>query len=176
MRSNDRMSAIELVSDAETFLRLSAQCEEVFDTSKRLPEFVFHCHFARCFAVEYGHLYRPQFGSLLRELSRMSGDDSVSYRMLDPNPWEGAFFGLISFVPSTLPDRYAEVMNPKIGCCKILAGANLGGFWGSSLKWGIFSDRISWELALIAAQGDIDIDVPALLGIRASMPCRWQAT
>ncbi len=161
MRNKDG-SAIELISDRERFRRLAAQCEEVIDTSKRLPEFVFRRRFARYFAVEYAHVYKPLFGSLLYEMSRMFGDDSVTYRMLDPDPWEGTFFGLVSFMSSTLSNRYAEVMNPKVGCSKILAGANLGAFWGSSLQWGIFADRISWELALIATQRDVEIS--AFLG------------
>ena len=49
-------------------------------------------------------------------------------------------------------------MHPVLpGSSRILAGANLGVFWGSSLKWGVFADRISWELAVIAVQKYIDV-------------------
>jgi hypothetical protein len=159
------MSAPELVADGKEFLRLMSQCEGIIDTGNRLPEFVFRRPFARYFAVEYAHVYRQRFGALLREMSVTFGDDSVSYLALDPRDEyvaDSCFFGLISFASSTLPNRYAEVMNPKIGCSKILAGANLGVFWGSSLKWGIFADRISWELAVVATQGDVDVS--AILG------------
>jgi hypothetical protein len=152
------MNARELITDEKSFLRLRAQCEEIIDTEKRLPEFVFRRPFEKYFAIEYAHIYKLKFGALLREMSGIFGDESVNYWMLDPHqPWEGTFFGLISFTPSTLPDRYAEVMNPTKGLTHILAGANLGVFWGSSLEWGIFADRISWELAVIATQKDVDV-------------------
>ena len=156
------MNTTELVADPEVFSFLSAQCDEVIDISKRLPEFVFRRAFGKYFAVEYAHLYKSQFGKLLYEMSQLFGDDSVSYRMLDPQPWEGVSLGLISFQPATLPERYADVMNPRIGRSKILTGANLGVFWGSSLNWGVYADRISWELAVIAT--DSDVDVSKILG------------
>ena len=151
------MNSTELIADEKLSLGLRAQCEEIIDTGKRLPEFVFRRPFARYFAVEYAHVYNLKFGALLREMSRLSGDESVSYRMLDAHPLEHPFLGLISFTPSTLPDRYAEGMHPTKGVTNILAVANLGVFWGSSLKWGVFADRISWELAVIATHNDIDV-------------------
>jgi hypothetical protein len=48
-------------------------------------------------------------------------------------------------------------MHPIKGTFKLLAGANIGCFWGSSLKWGIFCDRISWELAVIGVSENIDL-------------------
>ncbi len=49
-------------------------------------------------------------------------------------------------------------------------GGDIGAFWGSSLKWGIFCDRISWELAVIAVSGDVD--VPTISGFRC-MDASW---
>jgi hypothetical protein len=174
------MSAIELVSAPEESLRLRAQCEEIIDTGKRLPDFVFRRPFTNYYAVEYAHLYKGKFGQLLHELSRPFGDDSLSYMMLDPEPWEGVFFGLVSFTLATLTERYSQVMSPTQSDTHILAGANLGVFWGSSLRWAVFADRISWELALIAA--DKDFDVPGILGwpcfgpeqIRSYMTSQYQ--
>ena len=154
------MNNIELISNPREFLRLAAQCDEIICTAKRLPDFVFKRPFEKYYAVEYAHLYRRTFGALLREMSVVFGDDSVSYMVLDPREGyraDSSFFGLISFGPSTLPDRYFEVMSPVKGCSKILAEANLGVYWGSSLQWGVFADRISWELAVIATQKDIDV-------------------
>ena len=154
------MSATELVADGKEFLRLMSQCEGIIHTEKRLPEFVFRRPFARYFAVEYAHIYRQQFGVLLHEMSVTFGDHSVSYLALDPRDEylaDSCFFGMISFTPSTLPDRYADVMHPTKGLTHILAGANLGVFWGSSLEWGVFADRVSWELAVIATQKDVDV-------------------
>lgn len=41
---------------------------------------------------------------------------------------------------------------------------NVGAFWGSSLGWGIFCDRISWEMDVIAVSGSVD--VPAITDFR----------
>ncbi len=156
------MDTIELISDPKAFLRLSAQCAQIINAEKRLPEFVFQRPFARYFAVEYAHVYRLTFGKLLREMSVIFGDESVSYMVLDPRPGDeyfrhSSFYGLISFEPATLPDRYSEVVGLPKGRSTILAGANLGVFWGSSLEWGVFADRFSWELAVIATQRDLDV-------------------
>jgi hypothetical protein len=151
------MHADELISDREKFLLLKKQCEQIIDTGKRLPDLVFRRPFARYFAVEYTHVYAPKFGTLLHEMSRLFGDETVSYRMLDPDPWKGSFFGLVSFASASLPRRYSELMATPFKKPAILAGANLGVFWGSSLDWGVFADRISWELAVIAMQKDVDV-------------------
>lgn len=157
-----RVRADELVSDKEKFLELKNQCEQILDTGKRLPDFVFRRPFVRYYAVEYAHVYGRTFGGLLREMSNRFGDESASYMVLHPSPGDSylrhsSFYGLISFSPATLPDRYLEVMSPTKGLSHILAGANLGVFWGCSLEWAVFADRISWELAVIATQKDIDV-------------------
>jgi hypothetical protein len=71
---------------------------------------------------------------------------------------------MVSLQPSSLPKRYVAVMHPGRSTSRILAGANIGVFWGSSLKWGIFCDRISWEIAVIAVSENVD--VPAISGFR----------
>ena len=57
------MNAGELVADKGGFSFLSEQCGKIFDTSKRLPDFVFRRSFAKYFAIEYGHIYGKSFGS-----------------------------------------------------------------------------------------------------------------
>ena len=156
MPKKEPISCPELITDAGRFSLLRAELDKVIDVRKRLPEFVFRRPFARYFAVEYTHVHRLTFAKLVRAMSDLCSDDSVSYKMLDPDPWAAVGFGLISFSAASLPERYVEVM-PSRGCLHILDGANLGVFWGSSLKWGVFADRISWELAVIAMDEDVDV-------------------
>ncbi len=183
MHSKRKINVTEAISDRQEFLRLAAQCEEIVDTSKRLPDFVFRRPFAKYYAVEYTHFYGSRSGgALLREMSVSFGDESVSYMVLDPRPGDkyfrhSPFFGLISFSSSTLPDRYVEVMGMPKGCSTILAGANWGVYWGSSLKWSVFADRLSWELAVIATEKDVDVS--GMLGwpcLTAEQVCSYMAS
>jgi len=145
---------------------LKAECEKIIDTRKRLPDFVFQRPFAKYLAIEYAHVYGggaygEKFVSVLSSISGICQDESVNYMVLDPEPgdtfWEQPLsFGVVSFKSSSLAERYTLVMNPRNGISKVLIGANLGVFWGSSLKWGIFADRVSWELAVIAISENID--------------------
>jgi hypothetical protein len=167
------MNAEELIADGTTFSFLRGECEKIIDTRKRLPDFVFRRPFARYFVIEYAHVYGggshgEQFVSFLSKMSGICRDHSVNYMILDPKPgdthWEQpSSFGIVSFKPSSLKERYALVMG-NAGISKILRGANLGVFWGSSLAWGIFADRISWELGVIAVPETID--VPTNSGLR----------
>lgn len=166
-----KMNAEELIKDRETFSFLKAECEKIIDTRKRLPDFVFRRPFAKYFAIAYAHVYGggdygEKFVSVLSNISDICQDESVNYMVLDPEPgdtfWEQPLsLGVVSFRPSSLAERYTLVMNPRIGISKILRDANLGVFWGASLKWGIFADRVSWELAVIAISENIDA---AMLG------------
>jgi hypothetical protein len=156
------MNVPELIADEGTSSQLRKQCGEIIDTKERLPNFVFRKQFKRYYAVEYAHVCRQTFGTLLREMSDIFHDDSANYLMVDPRPWKNTGFGLIAFTPANLPSRYFEVMAPTRGLTDILVGANVGVFWGSSGRWSIFADRISWELAIIATDGDVDVS--AVLG------------
>ncbi len=153
------MNCPELVTDPAKFSSLRDEVEKIVDTRKRLPDFVFRHPFPRYYAVEYAHTH-SKFAPLLGAMSEMFRDDLVNYMVLDP-PADSyypctPFFGLVSFPRSALAGRYVEVMGIR-GCSKILAGANLGVFWGPSLQWVVFADRISWELALIAIQKDVEV-------------------
>lgn len=169
------MKASQLVLDEETFSFLKGECETIIDTRKRLPSFVFKRLFAKYFAIEYAYLYRKEFGVFLSKMSNILGDQSVNYMVLDPDPvdWyyqRESFFGLVSLEPSRLPERYVAAMHPVRGNSRILAGANVGVFWGSSLEWGIFCDRISWEMAIVAVPENVD--VPTISGFRC-MDALW---
>src|ERR1039457_4085592 len=100
-----------LVVDEDVFSVLSTECGKIIDTRKRLPDFVFRRSFARYFAIEYGHIYKKEFGAFLFSLSNIFGDESVNYMTLDPSPEDSgyrqrSYFGLASFEPSSLVERY----------------------------------------------------------------------
>lgn len=155
------MTSKEVISNKESFLALRSQCEELFDTKKRLPDFVFRHKFPQYCAIEYRHVYGKVFGELLSSISCTHGDESINYMTLDPEPdsyyHQSSFYGLTSFRPSEVVERYVPILHPTQGASHLLAGANVGVFWGSSLKWGIACDRISWELAVIAVPENIDV-------------------
>ena len=148
----------ELVTDTEVFSALSTECEKIIDTRKRLPDFVFRRSFANYVPIEYSYIQREGFAAFLSKLSGIFQDESVNYMAVDPSAVEYhdryncSFFGLATFKPSNLPERYVPALRPRL-----LAGVNIGVFWGSSLEWAIFCDRISWELAVIAVPQNVDV-------------------
>ena len=160
----------ELVVDREAFSFLSGECEKIINTRRRLPDFVFRRPFAKYFAIEHAHLYKKEFASFLFEISNIFEDESVNYMTLDPHPVDYyythfSFFGLASFKPSSLRERYIPVMTRDGNVASFFhRGGDVGAFWGSSLKWGISCDRISWEMAVIAVSENVD--VPAIGGFR----------
>jgi len=162
------MTSPELIVDREVFSFLSAECEKIVDTGKRLPEFVFRRAFAAYFAIEYGHLYQESFGAFLFRVASAVGDESVNYMALDPHPesyrQQGPSFGAASFRLAGLEERYVPVLSRERNVPQLLAGVNVGVFWGSSLKWAISCDRISWELAVVAVSEKVD--VPTISGFR----------
>jgi hypothetical protein len=153
----------ELVQDQATFSALREECDKIIDTQKRLPEFVFQRSFAKYFAIEHAHVSRKAFGAFLFKMSNLFEDQLVNYMTVQPDPVDYyyrhlSFFGLASFVPSNLVDRYVPVMSREGSPDSFRArGGDVGVFWGSSLKWGIFCDRISWELAVVAVSENIDM-------------------
>ena len=157
----------ELVVDEAVFSALRRDCEKLIDTRKRLPDFVFQRSFDKYFAIEHAHIYRKEFGAFLFKLSNMFKDVTVNFMLLDPAPtdlfYRDSFFGLASFQPERLIERYVPVMSIKSIASPAVLG-NVGTFWGSSLSWGIFCDRISWEMDVIAVSRSID--VPAITDFR----------
>jgi hypothetical protein len=160
------MKSTELVADRTVFSRLRAECEKIVDTGRRLPDFVFRRSFAKYFAIEYGHLYKKSFGSFLFQIATTFGEESLNYMAIDPQPesyyQEDSSFGAASF--STLVERYVPVLCRERNVPQLLTGVNVGVFWGSSLKWAISCDRISWEMAVVAVPEKVD--VPTISGFR----------
>lgn len=162
----------ELVCDRDIFDIRRRECESIIDTQSRLPDFVFRRAFDSYFVIEHTLLHWKEFGDFLYKLSSLYGDALVNYMTVDPDPVdyyyrEFSFFGLASFQPSTLTERYNPVMSlggDAESVESFLAGGDIGVFWGSSQKWGIFCDRVSWEIAVIAVSGNVD--VPAISGFR----------
>jgi hypothetical protein len=157
------MNPRELLVDNDAFALSRAECEKIIDTQKRLPNFVFRRPFGKYFAIEYTQVHKKEFGVFLFELSKIHGDRTVNYMTIDPDPVNyyhrhRGFYGLASFKASDLVERYKPVMSCNGNADSFLArGGDVGTFWGSSLKWGIFCDRISWEMAIIAVAENIDV-------------------
>jgi hypothetical protein len=164
------MRANELIIDKEVFSVLSDECEKIINTRKRLPDFVFQRSFARYFAIEHSHIGRKEFGLFLLKMSDIFEDEFVNYMTIVPHPVDYyyrhfSFFGLASFKPSSLRERYIPVMTRDGNVDSFFhRGGDVGAFWGSSLKWGISCDRISWEMAVIAVSDSVD--VPTISGLR----------
>jgi len=157
----------ELVAERHAFLNLRDQCETIIDTQRRLPDFVFRRSFAKYFAIEHYEIHRKEFALFLSMMAHVFKDDSVNYMTFDPDPEDYyfrhyEFFGLASFRPADLSERYLPVMSRNRHVDSFLArGGDVGAFWGSSLNWAIVCDRISWELALIAVSQDTDVPTKA---------------
>ena len=159
------MRPSELVIDREVFSVLSDECEKIIDTRKRLPDFVFQRSFARYFAIEHSHIGRREFALFLLKMSDIFEDEFVNYITLVPHPVDYyyqrcSFFGLASFNPPTLVERYLPVMSREKHVDSFLhRGGDVGAFWGSSLQWGISCDRISSEMAVIAVSENVDVPI-----------------
>ncbi len=165
-----QMDPPELVADSEVFSALSDECEKIIDTQKRLPGFVFRRPFAKYVPIDYAYIERQEFADFLLKMSNISRDQSVNYMTINPaavdyhDRFNCAFFGLASFEPSRLLERYVPAISVDRNRPWLLAGVNVGVFWGSSLEWAISCDRISWELAVIAVPQKVD--VPSMSGFK----------
>jgi hypothetical protein len=153
----------ELVTDREVFSVLSAQCEKIIDTRKRLPDFVFRRSFANYVPIDYEYIYTREFAAFLLKLADTFQDESVNYMTLAPpavdyyERYNCSFFGLASFKPSSLLERYGPAIIGDRNWSELRAGVHIGVFWGSSLDWAISWDRISWELAVIAVPQEVNV-------------------
>jgi len=156
------MNYSELITANNAFAALREECNAVFDANKRLPDHVFRQNFVEYYAFEHGMIMRKDFAMFLANIARRFGDKAVNYMTLDPDPVEYyykncGFYGIASFEPSTLIDNYIKVMSRGGNADSFRArGGDVGVMWGSSLEWGIFCDRRSWELCLLASFSTID--------------------
>jgi hypothetical protein len=169
------MDYSELIFDKEKFSLLNGECNLIIDDKKRLPDFVFQHQFKKYFAIEYSCIYGEEFGEFLFKMATIFEDERVNYMTLDPHPdeWDrhkSSLFGLVSFEPSSLLEKYSPIMYMDRTAPRFLVSANIGVFWGASMKWGIFCDRISWEMAVIAVPDNVD--VPGISGFRC-MDAAW---
>jgi hypothetical protein len=153
----------EVVVDREVFSALKAECEKLIDTQKRLPDFVFRRAFANYVPIDCAYIYTHKFAEFLLRLSDICQDESVNYITLDPEAadyydrYHCPYFGLASFTQSSLLERYVPAIFGNRNWPEFRAGVHIGAFWGSSLEWAIFWDRISWELAVVAVPQNIDV-------------------
>jgi hypothetical protein len=147
----------ELIEDQESFARLRAECALIFDIDQRLPGRVFRRQFTYYYAFEYRQILGNRFAHFMAGLADNVGDRTVNYMTLEPDPEtyyhkHYAFYGVASFDTRTLGERYLEVMNRGGAADSFLArGGDVAVLWGESLDWGIFCDRISWELGVMGS-------------------------
>lgn len=159
----------ELISQREFYESLRRGCDEIFDASARLPEKVFRAPFEQYVFFEHAHIYGHDFGEFLFAIASQVGDACVNYMSVEPDPVYYyfdlvGFYGLASFHVDRLKERYIRVMRRGGEADSFLArGGDVGVFWGSSLKWGLHCDRISWELCVLGLPRGIGL--PKLDGL-----------
>jgi hypothetical protein len=155
----------ELVADSRTFVALDAQSRSIFDLEKRLPAQVFQKAIGKYYAFEYALIFRNDFATLLSSIADQFKDKTIHYMTLEPGPEyyynHYGFFGLASFSPVDLQTRYVKTMTRNGAADSFqVRGGDICVFWGSSLAWGIFCDRISWELCVMGIAGNQQLSIP----------------
>lgn len=156
------MQHIELITRNDVFSALYEECSKVFTLEQRLPANVFRQQFDRYCAFEHGLIHRKDFAECLASIAHIFGDTAVNYMTLEPSPVnyyykQCGFFGVASFEPSSVVDNYASVMSRDGDVNSFRArGGDVGVFWGSSLKWGIFCDRASWDLCMMGFASEFE--------------------
>jgi hypothetical protein len=156
------MNYSQLITDSIAFSALRNECDLIFDMNKRLPERVFRQNFTEYYAFAYDHIDLNDFAAVLANIACRFGDRAVNYMTVVPDPVgyyfkHCGFYGLASFDPSTLINDYIKVMSRDGNVESFRSrGGDVGILWGSSLEWGIFCDRISWELCLMASRSPVD--------------------
>jgi hypothetical protein len=164
------MQYAELLTGDTAFSTLRNECEAVFDTDKRLPAKVFRPNFTQYYAFEHGQIFRKEFAAFLAEIARVFVDATVNYMTLAPDPVEYyrkncGFYGLASFESGNLIENYLGVMTRGGSADSFMArGGDVGVIWGSSLSWGIFCDRISWDVCLMGVSSGLDKSLKNAIG------------
>jgi hypothetical protein len=165
------MKYSELITDGSMFLALRDECTNVFDINRRLPQYVFQQRLAHLYAFEHGFVMRRDFAVFLADIARRFEDRAVNYMTLVPDPIDYyykccGFYGLASFELPTLVDNYIKVMSKDGSVNSFSArGGDVGVIWGSSLQWGIFCDRKSWELCVMACNLMIDKPIMSMVNV-----------
>ncbi len=168
----------ELVADIREFSALRSECDSIFQTNKRLPEVVFRQPIDSLYAFAYDYIKMKDSATFLSDVAREFGDRVVNYMTVSPDPVEHyfkkcGFYGVASFDALTLSDNYWKVMTRDGNVDSFLfRGGDVGVMWGSSLKWGMFCDRISWELCLMACQSPVKQSIMSPIKVMDSMELR----
>jgi len=154
------MSLEKLVHQRDIFSTLSEESGKIIYPDRRLPGFVFKNTFDKYLPMEYEYVNRPHFPALLKELSDQYNDERVNYVTIEPDPVKyyldvHGFYGMASFRPIELAEAYFPTMSRGNRADSFLhRGGDVGLFWGTSLAWAVYCDRISWEIAILAINGD----------------------
>ena len=161
----------ELVIDDKAYVELRDECEVIFDTHQRLPQQVFRRKFEEYYVFEHGMILHPNFPSFLERVAHQFGDSIVNYITFEPSSKDYyhknfGFYGLASFEIGALKYNYRDVMLRGNNADSFFArGGDVGAFWGSSLSWGIFCDRINWETCLMGCSMKIDNSTTSTVGV-----------
>lgn len=156
------MSYSELITDECIFSSLRNECNKIFDTSLRLPKHVFRHKFDKYYVFPYSLILGKDFATVLANISDIYIDAAVNYMTIAPHPVDYfykncGFYGLATFAPEKLTDRYAKVMSRDGAADSFqVRGGDICVFWGTSQKWGIYCDRISWELCVMGLLDDLN--------------------
>jgi len=144
------------VTDHKDFLNLRVECESIILKGERLPKMVFRSEF-HFYVFERGYVTLDGFPKFLLQMSNIYSDDAVNYITLDPDPEASyydqfGFFGAATFDKRDILSKYREMMLRPDKRGSFCVVSNVGFFWGQSLNWAIFCDRVSWELCVLGCR------------------------
>lgn len=145
----------EFVSSETNYRRARSEYGRVFRDESRLPAMVFQDSMAQFSFFEYSLCLGRAFPIGLYALSQEYQDETVSYMTIEPDPvsyyeMRLGYYGVASFAADSLADRFFPVMLRTDSADSFLARGDIGVYWGSSKKWGIYCDRESWDLCVLA--------------------------
>ena len=150
----------ELIQSTKVFQKMETDVSEVFLSKKRIPEQVF-LHNWKYYSFDHRLIFSIEFPYFLIDLSKIFTDITINYMSILPSAVDYyfnnfGFYGAASFETDRLINRYLRVMSRDGNVESFWArGGDVGVFWGSSKKWGIHCDRISWDLCLMGTSVDI---------------------
>jgi hypothetical protein len=130
-----------------------------------LPKVVFNKDIKHFVIIEHGYLLTSKFVDILCAICSFYEDDIVNYLSLSPaaeyyRNVAGGVYGGFSLASAVVDDQYLPVMTLD-GHVESFAsrGGDVACIWGSSKNWGIFIDRITWELLVIGSKSEIPSSV-----------------
>ena len=159
----------QLITEEGMFSALMAECDTIFSAKQKLPQQVFLKKFKKFYAFSYSQTLKDEFAKFLSTIAADFSDERVNYVTLEPDPVKYyfkhcGFYGLASFKPMKLMDNYTKVMSRGGAADSFrVRGGDIGAFWGSSMEWGIYCDRISWDICLMGVSRDLDKSLTAML-------------